>query len=148
MALFPVAGAKIYIGGQKSDQAADFTASDFTSESWLEIDGWEQMGTLGDAAQLISTDLINRGRTVKQKGTFNAGSMQNVFAILPGDSGQTALLGAATIRENYAFKVEFEDGSIRYFIALVMNQEEAGGNANTIQMLNITLEVNSNIVKA
>lgn len=158
MSLSAVAGQKIYIGGQLDDKATDFVASDFTSQTWTLIDGWTQCGAAGDTAQLITSSLINRGRDIKQKGTKNAGSMQNVFAIVPGDAGQTALIAASNTNKNYAFKIENNDAatspaspvpqpSKRYFVGLVMTAEEAGGSANTIQNLNSTIEINSNIVK-
>lgn len=158
MALNAVAGQKIYIGGQLDDQADDFVAADFTSQTWVLIDGWTQAGSVGDTAQLISTDLINRGRTVKQKGTKNAGSMQNVFAIIEDDEGQIALIAASKTNKNYAFKIEGNDAATspaspapkpttRLFVGLVMSAEEPGGAASTIQNLNATIEINSNIVK-
>jgi len=146
MALYPVAGSRIYIGPQTVDQTDDFEASDFAGLSFVEIDGWQTMGSVGDTAALISTDLINRGRTTKQKGTFNAGSMQNTFAIIAADAGQLALIAASKVRDNYAFKILLQDGSVRYFIGLVMSAQEAGGGANTIQTLNASIEINSNVV--
>lgn len=158
MSLSAVAGQKIFIGGQLDDQTDDFVAADFTSQTWVEIDGWTQVGAIGDTAALISTDLVNRGRTAKQKGTRNAGQMQNVFAIVPADAGQIALLAAERTSKNYAFKIENNDAatspaspvpqpSKRYFVGLVMTAEESGGSANTVQSLNATIEINSNIVK-
>ena len=157
MSLHPVAGCKIYIGGVKSDQSDDFDASDFSAETWTEIDGWQQMGSFGDTAALILTSVINRGRDGKQKGTYNAGQMQNRFVIVDDDAGQIALIAAAKTRSNYAFKIEMNDAasgpaspvpqpSKRYFVGLVMSANEAGGEANTIQMLDATIEINSNIV--
>ncbi|MGX1096515.1 hypothetical protein [Amorphus sp. MBR-141] len=148
MALHPVAGSRIYKGGVMSDQADDFVESDYASETWTEIDGWQQCGPLGDTSETITTPLINRSRDVKQKGTANAGSSQHVFAIIRDDAGQTALRAAArpSDKNNYAFKIEWESGTTSYFIALVMSAEEAGGAANTITMLNTTLEVNSNVL--
>ena len=152
--LFPVAGAKIYIGGTKSTQTADFTATDFSAVSWTEVDGWEQCGAFGDTAQVITTALINRGRDVKQKGTANAGQMQNVFSFVSGDSGQAAMKAAATgaNKNNYAFKIVWDDslgvsGTTHYFVAMAMNWTNAGGSANTIRNINSTLEINSNIVE-
>lgn len=107
--LFPVAGARLYIGSAISTKATDFTAADFASQTWTLIDGWETAGAIGDTASLISTDLINRGRTTKQKGVFNAGSMQNVFAIIAGDAGQAALIAASKVKSNFAFKIDFGD---------------------------------------
>lgn len=158
MSLSAVSGQKFYIGGVKNDQAADFTSSDFSAVTWVEIDGWTQCGAAGDTAQLMTSSLINRGRDIKQKGTKNAGSMQNVFAIIPGDAGQTALIAAANTNKNYAFRIDNNDAALspaspvpqpskRYFVGLVMTAEEAGGSANTVQNLNVTIEINSNIVK-
>jgi hypothetical protein len=236
--LYPVAGSHIFIGGVLNPGLVDLTAADFSSQTWTEIDGWSTMGSFGDTAALISTDLINRGRTTKQKGTTNAGQMQNVFALIPGDPGQAALItaSAGAVKDNYAFKIEFSDapapksnpvtisiatpgvvswtahgltagtgvkfsttGSLptgitagttyyviaagltadsfqisatpggaainttgtqsgthtattvtspsgRLFSALVMNTNEAGGEANTIRNLQATLEINSNVV--
>lgn len=158
--LFPTAGCRIYLGSQMDTQVADFVEADFVGVSpplsFTEIDGWSSMGAFGDTAALVSQDLINRGRTTKQKGTFNAGQMQNVFASIPEDAGQIALIAASRTRLNYVFKVVLNDGddtaspvvnpSERYFLALVMNAEEQGGDANTIRNLAATLEINSNIV--
>lgn len=154
MALYPVAGMKIYIGGVLSDKSTDFVAADFAAQVWTEIDGWNQMGSLDDTAAEITTAMINRGRDQKQKGTAQAPSMQNVFAIIPTDAGQTALIAAArpSNKNNYAFKIEGNDSlgvsnSQRLFVALAMGAGEQGGEANTIQMMNATLAINSNIVK-
>lgn len=147
--LYPVAGSKLFIGGVMADKASDFVETDFDDETFVEIDGWSTMGASGDTAVLISTDLINRGRTAKQKGTANGGQMQNTFAIMEDDPGQIALIAAAqpNNKNSYAFKIELSSGGERYFIGLVMSAEEAGGEANTINNLNATVEINSNIVK-
>jgi len=154
MALSPVAGMKLYVGGVKSDQAADFVEADFSGETWTLVDGWVNMGTLDDTANEITTSLINRGRDVKQKGTAQAPSMANQFAIVPGDAGQVAMIAAAapSNKNNYAFKIEGNESGVsavskRYFVGLVMGWGEAGGEANTIQMANATISINSNIVR-
>lgn len=107
--LYAVAGATIHIGPAMSMPVGDLTAADFATVSYTEIDGWETAGAYGDAAALITTALINRGRDVKQKGTFNAGQMQNNFAILPADAGQIALKAAAVAKYNYPIKIVWDD---------------------------------------
>jgi hypothetical protein len=152
--LYPVAGSHIFIGGQMATEIDDLTESDFAGKSWVEIDGWSQMGAFGDAAALITTQLINRGRDVKQKGTANSGQMQNVFARIEDDAGQILLREAAAggQKNNYAFKVEFplQTGQTvapnALFVGLAMGTQEAGGGANTIRNMNTTIEINSNIV--
>lgn len=156
--LYPVAGMRIFIGGVLASKNSDFVEGDFAGQSWIEIDGWETYGAIGDSAALITTQLINRGRDIKQKGTTNAGSMQNNFAVLPDDPGQIALIaaGAGANKNNYAFKIEGNDTPAsganpqptkRYFIGLVMGTPEQGGNANTAQLMQATIEINSNIVR-
>jgi len=112
MALFPVAGDRIYIGGVLSDKNADFVAADFAAQTWVEIDGWQSAGPIGDSAQEIATDLINRGRTIVQKGTRRSPAMENSFAIVPGDAGQAALIAAERTKFNYAFRIVRDDAPL------------------------------------
>jgi hypothetical protein len=156
MALFPVAGMKLYIGATMNDSATDFVEADFTGanaspDSWVLVDGWEQMGPIGDGAADIATTLINRGRTVHQKGTADAPTMSNVFAIIAGDAGQTALIAAGqpSNKNNYTFKIlgnETGTPSKLYFLGLVMGTPEQGGGANTVRKLAANIQVNSNVV--
>lgn len=155
MPLYPVAGCKIWISTAPfPETAADVVHADFSTVSWIEIKKWTQMGAYGDSAQLITTDLIGEGRTKKQKGTKNAGSMANIFATDALDPGQVKVLEASKTLQNYAFKVELNDkgpgvgatNGLREFYGLVMQSQEAGGGANTVQTLNATIEINSNIV--
>lgn len=159
MSLHPIAGMKIYIGIAMDDQADDFIESDFTSISpdpWTLIDGLETLGQIGDGAADISTTLINRDRTVSQKGAADAGVMSNVFAYIPDDDGQIALIAAGqpSDKNNYGFKVvgnETSDvsgfePSVMYFIGTVMGTQEPGGGANTIRKLTANIKINSNVV--
>lgn len=155
MTFYPAAGCKYYIGGVLADKAADFVVGDFAGQTWVEVDGYENMGDGGDVAALITAPFINRSRDVKQKGTANGGSRQDQFGNLPLDAGQIAMIAAAspTNRNNYAFRIDLNDAvgagapSKRYFIGLVMDAKEKGGNANTLRMLETTVEVNSNYVR-
>jgi hypothetical protein len=152
--LFPVAGAKISIGGVLPAEIGDMVASDFASQTWVEIDGWEQAGEYGDAANIISTPLINRGRVVKQKGTRDAGDMENRFAIITGDAGMTAVVAAERTRNAYAFRVVYDDkpnatgtGTTHFFVAKVVSARFVNGEADSIRMRAVTLGIDSNIVE-
>lgn len=147
-----VAGAKIYIGGAAiSPPNADVTSSTFTGVTWTEIDGWVSKGTLGDAAEVITTILINRGRAVKQKGSVNAGSMENTFAFIQGDTGQAALKAAFAQKANYPFRILYDDeisssGSEEKFLGIVTSYNDPGGDANAIRQITATIEVNTNVL--
>ncbi len=157
--LIPVAGCKFYIGAVLEPTSSDFVAGDFTGanaspDSWILVDGWETMGPIGDAVTDIATALINRGRTIHQKGTADAPTMSNTFAILASDPGQIAMVAAGqpSNKANYSFKIlgnepsPIVNASIIYFSGLVMGTPEQGGGANTIRKLNVNIQVNSNLV--
>lgn len=154
--MYAVAGQKIYIGSAAVDLPdVDLVAGDFSGVTWIEIKNWSQMGANGDAAALITTPLIDRNRDIKQKGTRNAGQMQNNFAISRGDAGQLKIRAAEQTDQNWPFKILGNDEpssgssptpSQRLFYGLVTAAQEAGGQANTAQMLNTTIEINTNIV--
>lgn len=150
-----VAGAKFYIGNAAmTPPSTPVTAATFDSVTWVEVDGWVTKGSLGDTAEVITTLLINRNRAVKQKGTVNAGSMENTFAFVPSDAGQAALKAAFGQKSNYPFQIVYDDevtpttgtGSEELFIGTVTSYSDPGGDANVIRMIAATVEVNSNIV--
>ena len=67
--LYAVAGAKFYIGNASmAAPEEDLEEADYAGVTWVRVADWVNMGAIGDAAALISTDVIDRGRTVKQKG--------------------------------------------------------------------------------
>lgn len=113
MALQAIAGSKIYIG-TKVALPSDLTVSlsDFAAQEseWLEINGWTNAGSLGDARTPISQDFIGSLRTVTIAGTADSAAMDNVFAPLPNDPGQVRLRQAVEGCGNYAFKIEWGAG--------------------------------------
>lgn len=146
--LYPVSGATIDIGVAISAQTTDFAASDFDSQSWVNIPWWSAGGSFGDAASEIDIDFIDAARTQKLKGVRNSGNMDCVFGIDASSDGQATLYGAETTDENYAFRITYASGAIRYFIAKVMTVTEDLSGPNNTLMLTATLAINSNIVRA
>lgn len=155
MTVFATAGSKFYIGAAIDTKNADFAAADFTSQEWVEVKPLESIGSLGDSANSVTMDAIGQSRTIKLKGSRNAGDMQIVAGIDYADPGQIALIAAEKTNNNYAFKVVFNDKpagqnatpSSRLFVGMVMSAAEALEGANNVMKLNATVAVNSNIVR-
>lgn len=110
--LYPVAGCRYFIGPAMELPDVDVTEADFASIVWTEVKNYMEAGSLGDAAALITTPLIDRGRDVKQKGTRNAPSRQDNFAVSATDAGQIAMLAAERTDYNYPFRVDLNDDPI------------------------------------
>ncbi|MBN8998494.1 MAG: hypothetical protein J0H54_03645 [Rhizobiales bacterium] len=151
--LFATAGAKLHIGGALAFDGTDFSASSFSGQSWTEIKALSSLGSLGDAAEMISFNEIGAERTRKLKGTRNAGQMQIVAGLDYADPGQLALIAAEKTDATYAFRLVFDDApsggtpSERLFTALVISATEQLDEANSVVTLNATLEIDSNIVR-
>ena len=153
MALYATNGAKLHIGGALAQKSTDFVQADFTSQVWTEIHELESLGTVGDTASEVSIDIIGEARTKRLKGTRNAGTMEVVCGLDPADTGQTAAVAAEKTILDYAFKLVLNDApaggtpSERYFIAKVSSAAEVFDSANSVTKLQLSLWVNSNVVK-
>ncbi|WP_174800985.1 hypothetical protein [Martelella limonii] len=156
MSLYATAGAKLYIGGTKSQKNNDFTSADFTGETWVEIANLENLGSLGDTSETVSFNAIGESRTKTLKGPRSAGTMEVVCGISNDDAGQLAAIAAEKTPYDYGFRLVLNDAppsgsdptpSERMFIAKVMSASEAFDEANSVMKLNISLAVNSNVVR-
>ncbi|WP_105437517.1 hypothetical protein [Neorhizobium sp. T25_13] len=151
--LMATAKSKLFIGGVLSQKSSDFVAADFTTQVWKEITPLEALGTAGDTSDAITFDAIGEGRRKKLKGIRDAGTMEVVAGLDPVDEGQIAVVAAERTPYDYAFKVELNDEppggtpSSRLFIAQVMSAAEAYDTANNVVKFNMSLAINSNIVR-
>lgn len=156
MARFATAGAKVYIGAAMEDRDEDLVAADFTSQTWTEIGNITNIGAFGDTAAEVTTQEVGRGRDFRQKGTRNAGTLALTMNINTTDAGQIALLAAEKTNNNFAFRVVFPDapptgaspkGSERLFYGLAMSAPENLAAANNFATMDVSVGINSNIVK-
>ena len=104
--LFPIAGSKLFIGGRFIGKT-EVTVADFSGQVWTAVGGWASAGSVGDTQEVIEQTLINTGRTVKMKGTKNAGNMENTFVSDYFDAGQKKFKEAIDSCFPYAFKIQW-----------------------------------------
>lgn len=158
--LYATAGTKIGIGLAFAATGTDLTVSDFTTgtptPTYVEIGGTTNIGGAGDTSEAIKSTHIAVARVRKLKGPRDAGQMQIVCDLDPTDAGQIAVIAAEKTPYSYMFKVELTDkpaagaspkNSMRYFVAYVMSAAEQYDEANNVMKLNITLEIDSNVVR-
>ncbi len=124
--LYPVAGCRFYIGAAMDLPDDDVTEASFSAVSWTEVKGYETMGDAGDAAEAINTNLINRRRTVTQKGTRKAPTRSDNFAVITSDAGQLALIAAERTDYNYPFRVDLNDVPIPRSAAVTISNASPG----------------------
>ena len=153
MTVYTSAGMKVFIGSTKAQKITDFVFGDFNAEVWTEIREVEGAGQAGDTSEAVTFTALSDSRTRSLKGPRSAGTMELVCGIDAADAGQLAAIAAEKTPHDYAFKLVFNDAppggtpSERYFIAKVMSQTEQFDQANSVMKLNISLGINSNIVR-
>jgi hypothetical protein len=156
MTIYASAGAKLYIGVTKSQKSTDFVLADFSAANaatWKQINEVEALGSVGDTSEAIAFTSLADSRTRTIKGPRSAGTMEIVCGIDPADEGQQAAIAAERTPYDYEFRLVLNDAppggtpSERLFIAKVMSQSEQFDQANNVMKLNISLGVNSNIVR-
>ncbi len=151
MPIFATAGAKLYIGGPLNGPTV--TESSFSGQVWKEIKPMESIGSIGDVSEEITFNDIGQNRTIKLKGPRNAGNMEAVAGMDYADEGQLAVLAAEALPNDFAFKLTLNDAPVsgtpseRLFVAKVMSVQEALDTASSVMKLNMSLGVNSNVVR-
>lgn len=109
----PVAGCRFYIGTAPVNLPDnDVVEADFSAVVWLEVGQYETMGSAGDGAENIATNLINRRRTINIKGTRQAPTRSDNFALNLTDAGQLAMLAAEQTDYNYPFRIDMNDAPV------------------------------------
>lgn len=104
--VYPVAGSKFYIGGPVS-QKSTVTAADFSGQTWVEVKGWANAGTLGDTQNVGTQSLIDDAREQQFKTTRSGGTFENTWVPIANDPGQISMKAAADKCGHYAWKVEW-----------------------------------------
>lgn len=139
-----VAGSKLFIGGRVPYKSTT-ALSDFTGQTWLEMDGWQQTGDLGAEQEAITQTLINKNVTLYSKGVISFPIMQNVLVPMLDDAGQIQFRAAQKSCKPFAFKIEWgadcgEEGVVTMTIASpgVITWNSHGLDAGTPVVLSTT----------
>lgn len=153
MGFTPSNGSKLFIGPLIDADTIDAVA-DLSSLTYVEIDGLKDLGQFGDEATTITSNQLNKDRTLKAKGTRDAGTPAFVVDIEDGDPGQQAVLDAEATPFDYAFYIEFPNKKTaggtngkRYFAGKVMSVRENPGAANNAITMTINVGINSPIFR-
>lgn len=121
----------------------------YEADTFQVIGGIESIGEYGDQAAEVTFTGLTDARVQKLKGSRNAGTLNIQMAFLGTDAGQADLITAEAdnTSANYAFKVEYPDGEVRYFAGQVASVVESVGGADSVLMLTCEVRINTSIIK-
>src|SRR5690606_31331365 len=111
---------KLYISttAQNTDMD-DHATNGFPSLTYVEVKGVGSLGEIGKNTNIVNYDTWGSDNISKGKGLTDAGTADAEMLRIPNDPGQIAMRAAAATKDNYAFKIDLQDGTTRYFRALV-----------------------------
>lgn len=141
---FTSAGTTFSIGAAP----ATYDVSGFSAVSFTAVGEITDIGTFGRNYKLVTHNPIGTRNTVKRKGSYNNGtiSLKMAKAGGGGDAGQAALLLASTSDASYAIKIVLQNGTIAYFTGQVMSGMTNVGNVDTITALDVSIEIDNDII--
>lgn len=129
-----------------------YDAAGFALLSFTEI---KQVITIGDQGREyadVTTKVLGERGTTHSKGTFDQGTFEMTLLDLTSDPGQIMLNDGndgAEIDTNHSFKVEYNNGEIFYFQALIQSYKIIGGDGDTNRTARAVLIIDTRgVVKA
>lgn len=150
----PSNGSKLFIGPAVDTDAIDTLAEFKALEGYVEIKGLKDLASFGDEATAVTSQQLNVNRTLKAKGTFDAGTPGFVVDVKDGDPGQIAFDAAVASNLDFAFYIEYNNKKTtngqngrRYFAGQAMSNRENPGAANSAITATLSVGINTPIYK-
>ena len=125
---------------------ATYDSTGFAALSYTEVGEITNVGEFGRIYELVTHQPLKDRRTVKRKGSYNDGALSLQLGRDEADTGQILLNTAVDDDNSYAFKITYQDTTIKYFTAQVMSFTEIVNDANSITGHNCNVEIDNDIV--
>jgi hypothetical protein len=113
--------------------------------TYVEIGEVEDAGELGDEASTADFTALANRRKRKVKGTFDAGTQQVTLGSDPTDAGQKAVKAALSSDSNFAFQMDYGDGTADFYLGQVLSYRKQIGTAESIRKASVSVAINSAI---
>ncbi|MFC4729090.1 hypothetical protein [Coralloluteibacterium thermophilus] len=125
-------------------QNSNLDAAAFAALEYVEVAGIGNVGERGISTNIVNYDTWNSLVISKGKGLTDAGNAEVEMLRVPTDPGQVAMrtAGAPTNKNNYAFRETLQDGTFRYYRALVSGPRHPGGRNEDFDLDVYTLGLN------
>lgn len=131
-----------------SGEPATYDDTGFAALTFAEVGEVISIGAYGGTAEVLTQTPVKSGIIKKVKGSTNYGSQTLQFG-LETDTGQAALqsgFDGANKNAIHSVKLEYSDGSVRYYTGLVTSFEFQEISASSFVNAASTIEVNNSVV--
>ncbi len=146
MSTHTVAGSRIFVSAALP---ATQDAAGFEALTWVEIGEVTDIGSvLGRAYNTATHAPIGSPKQTQIKASYTLANAEFVCGWDEEDAGQELVSAASNSNDVYAFKVEKQDGTVRYFTAQVMQFVENNGTVDNVVQGAFTLLRQTDTIKA
>lgn len=126
---------------------ATFDAAGYAAKTYIKIGEVTDLPEFGTSRTVIEHMPLDKIDVVKLKGSRNNGSMSVPYAVVDSDAGQAAVEAAEATEEAFAFVVETQSGTKRYFMGKVFGNTVTLGNVDSVTTGSIAIELDTKPVK-
>lgn len=126
---------------------ATFDAAGYAEKTYIKVGEVTDIPEFGTSRVVIEHIPIDTIDVVKLKGSRNNGSMSVPYALVDNEAGQDAVEAAEATEEAFAFVVETQSGTKRYFMGKVFDNTVTLGNADSVTTGNFKVELDTRWVK-
>lgn len=120
----------------------------FQAKTYVEVGEVTSIGDFGAKYNIINHSPLANPIIQKFKGSKDNGKGSFEFANKTTDAGQIAMKAASDSYSSYAIKVEEQDGSVTYFLALISGFSKKIGTIDNIVSISADFEITSALVEA
>ena len=122
----------------------------FEALTYTEVGEVIDLPEYGPNVQVVESNPLADGITIKKKGFVNYGSQSIGLEYDSADAGQQILDDAVTgptKNDEHSVKIEYQDGSVDYYTCQVFSYTKNPGSANSMVGSTAQVEINSPVVK-
>ncbi len=146
MSTYTVAGSKIFVSAALP---ATQVASAFEALDWIEVGEITDIGSVTGRTYNTATHApIGSPQQTQRKASYTLANAEFVCGWDEEDEGQILISTASNSNDVYAFKLEKQDTTTRYFTAQVMQFVENNGTVDNIVQGAFTLLRQTDTIKA
>ncbi len=140
--LRPTAGTRVYAS---AGTPATINAAGYAALTWTEVQGFSNVGEIGDSMEVGNYDSLVDGR-IKFRSISDPGELAASMADLPADAGQIILKTAfAAARgaagETISLRIEDATGKGTYARGMVASWRRVYGGAADVQIRSATMPI-------
>lgn len=146
MAYYTAAGTTLNVS---SGEPETFDEDGFSANDYTTVGEVTSVPSHGGEYSLVTHNPISDRVTRKLKGSVNYGSMTIPMALDTSDDGQDIMRDHADgtlVDDPVSVKVEYPDGGVEYFTALVMSFTTSGDGVDSILSAETMIEIDSKVV--